>query len=218
MVSNRGASAASSGPKEPPASVIQSINPTNNSLNWNTGVIQGTAHHRHDKSLCSDWGSRYELRKVFPLQGGLGLGPAPAHLHIQCRTCVGNICSHSFHLWDTGSTQWDVTSILRPASQSCNALAPGPNREVQGGNWQLFSSQRLCKIGVKATARKQKIKQALQHTSHRFPRSVARHSTGIRLMQLKSSLLIKMTVTKMGRSLDIMAGPDAQSLTAQKPV
>lgn len=94
-------------------------------------------------------------------------------------------------------------------SQTWNALAPGPAGEVQGGNWHLFSSQRLCKIGVKATARKQKIKQALQHTSHRFPRSITRHSTGIRLMQLKSSLLITTTVTKMGRSLDIMPGSDA---------
>lgn len=97
-------------------------------------------------------------------------------------------------------------------SQTCfpELQCPGPRacREVQGGHWQLFSSQRLCKIGVKATAREQKIKQALQHTSHHFPHSMARHSTGTRLMQLKSSLLITTTVTKMGRSLDIMPGPD----------
>lgn len=92
-------------------------------------------------------------------------------------------------------------------SPSCfpELQCPGP-REVQGGNWHLFSSQRLCKIGVKATARKQKIKQALQHTSHCFPRSITRHSSAIRLMQLKSSFLITATVTKMGRSLDIRPG------------
>lgn len=132
-----------------PLSYNQSINPTNNSLTWNTGVFHGTAHHSHDKSQCSDWDphhlmlSRYELRKVFPLQAGLGLGPAPAHQLMEYRTCIRDIYSHSFHLWDRGSSQWDVTSTLRPASQSCNALAPGPAGRSRGVTGS-FSAAKGC--------------------------------------------------------------------------
>lgn len=69
---------------------------------------------------------------------------------------------------------------------------------------------------MKAKARKCKTKQALQHVSHCSPCSTARRSAGIRLMQLRSSLLTATTVTKRWRSLDTVPGPDA--LASQKPL
>lgn len=138
------------------------------------------------------------------------MGPAPAEQHMQLRTCTGNICCHSFHPMGYSFHSQTCCPVLQ-----CPGLRA--HREVQGGNWHLFSSQTLCKTGMKAIARKHKTKQALRHTSRCSPCSLAGRSAAIRLMQLQSSLLTTTTVAKRRRSLDTMPGPDAQSLIPEKP-
>lgn len=68
------------------------------------------------------------------------------------------------------------------------------------------------------TVRKRNTKQALQHTSHHPPCSTASCSAGISLMQLQSSILASTPVTRRWGPLHTTPGPEAVSLTPQKPL
>lgn len=115
------------------------------------------------------------LRDVFPLQAALGLDVPPRSSTCSAEHARGAfaVTHFTFGVQRAHCTQRGAASALRAVSQCCKALCPGPAEKSREGNWHHFSSQRLCKTGVKAIARKRKTKQALWHTSHRSPCSTA---------------------------------------------